>query len=282
MRASRLFAPLAVLGVLCVTSSLLAQEGKVTRYARFRVGHTTAYGIVEGDRIRQLSGDLFGTWQKTEKTFPLSDVTLLVPTQPTKVLAVGLNYKSHLGDRPTPKVPEIFYKPPSCLIPTGGQIVLPPDSTDVHYEGEMVIVVGKRARNVSPGEAKSYVLGVTCGNDVSERVWQKSDLQWWRAKGADTFGPCGPYIVAGIPYDHLRLQLRLNGEVKQSQLTSDLIHNVADVVSWTSRFVTLEPGDLIYTGTPGKTTAMKPGDAVEVELEGVGLLKNTVVAAPRP
>lgn len=280
MRLSSACCRLALLIALGGTSACWAQQGRVTKYARFRVGGTTSYGIVEGDRIRQLSGNLFGRWEKTEKTFALSEVTLLVPTRPTKVLAVGLNYKSHLGDRPTPKVPEIFYKPPSCLVPSGGQIVLPRDSTDVHYEAEMVIVVGKRAKNVSPGEAMSYVLGVTCGNDVSERVWQKSDLQWWRAKGADTFGPCGPFIVSGIPYDNLLLQLRLNGEVKQKQRTSDLVHNVADIVSWTSRFVTLEPGDLIYTGTPGKTTAMKPGDVVEVELEGVGVLKNTVVAAP--
>jgi 2-keto-4-pentenoate hydratase/2-oxohepta-3-ene-1,7-dioic acid hydratase in catechol pathway len=120
---------------------------------------------------------------------------------------------------------------------------------------------------------------VTCGNDVSARDWQKGDLQWWRAKGSDTFGPCGPYIVSGLNYDDLLLTLRLNGEVKQKQRTSDLIHGVAAIVSWISRHVTLEPGDLIYTGTPGETTAMKPGDVVEVELEGVGVLRNGVEAA---
>jgi 2-keto-4-pentenoate hydratase/2-oxohepta-3-ene-1,7-dioic acid hydratase in catechol pathway len=158
--------------------------------------------------------------------------------------------------------------------------VLPGETDNVHYEGEMVVVVGKRARNVSADEAAGHVLGVTCGNDVSARDWQKNDLQWWRAKGSDTFGPCGPYLVAGLDYDDLRIELRVNGEVKQTQRTSDLIHNVAQIISWISRSVTLEPGDLIYTGTPGQTSPLKPGDVVEVELEGVGILRNRV-AAPR-
>jgi 2-keto-4-pentenoate hydratase/2-oxohepta-3-ene-1,7-dioic acid hydratase in catechol pathway len=248
-------------------------------YARFQHGPDTAYGLVEGERIRQLEGDLFGKWSPTGASFPLADVTLLVPARPTKVLAVGLNYRSHLAGRPSPPVPEIFYKPPSCLVPNGANIVIPDGAKNVHYEGEMVVVIGKRARGVAAGAALGHVLGVTCGNDVSERDWQKNDLQWWRAKGADTFGPCGPFIATGIDYDNLRLQLRLNGEVKQEQRTSDLIHNVAQTISWISRFVTLEPGDLIYTGTPGSTSALKPGDVVEVELEGVGILKNSVAAA---
>ena len=122
------------------------------------------------------------------------------------------------------------------------------------------------------------MLGVTCGNDVSARVWQKGDVQWWRAKGSDTFGPCGPYIVSGINYDDLLLELRLNGEVKQKERTSRMIHDVATQVSEISRHVTLHPGDLIFTGTPGETAAIKPGDVVEVELEGVGVLRNEVVA----
>ena len=249
-------------------------------YARFQHGPDTAYGIVEGDRVRRLAGDLFGTWKITDESYPLADVTLLVPSVPSKVLAVGLNYRSHLDGRPTPAVPEIFLKPPSCLVPTEAEIVLPKGSSDVHYEGEMVVVIGKRARNVAAGAALGHVFGVTCGNDVSARDWQKNDLQWWRAKGADTFGPCGPFIASGLDYDNLQLRLRVNGEVKQEQRTSDLIHNVAAIVSWISRFVTLEPGDLIYTGTPGKTFPLKPGDVVEVELEGVGVLKNRVAGSP--
>jgi 2-keto-4-pentenoate hydratase/2-oxohepta-3-ene-1,7-dioic acid hydratase in catechol pathway len=248
-------------------------------FARFEHGDDSAYGIVEGDRVRRIAGDLFGAWEKTSETYALADLRLLVPSRPTKVLAVGLNYRSHLGDRPCPPVPEIFLKPPSCLVPAGAEIVLPRDTENVHYEGEMVVVIGKRARNVAPGDAPRHVLGVTCGNDVSARDWQKNDLQWWRAKGADTFGPCGPFLATGVNYNDLQLRLRVNGEVRQEQRTSDLVHNVAAILSWISQYQTLEPGDLIYTGTPGKTAALKPGDVVEVELEGVGVLTNRVVSA---
>jgi 2-keto-4-pentenoate hydratase/2-oxohepta-3-ene-1,7-dioic acid hydratase in catechol pathway len=255
-----------------------AAEDQFMKYARFQHGQDTAYGIVDGNVVRQITGDLFGARQETWVSYALDEVKLLVPVTPSKVLAVGLNYRSHLGGRPMPEEPAIFLKPPSCLVPTGADIVLPSGSADVHYEGEMVVVIGKRARNVSPDEALGHVLGVTCGNDVSARDWQKNDLQWWRAKGSDTFGPCGPFIATGLDYDNLHLQLRENGDVKQEQRTSDLIHGVAATVSFISRAMTLEPGDLIYTGTPGKTTALKPGDVVEVELEGVGVLTNRVVA----
>lgn len=254
-------------------------DESVTRYVRFQSGSTIAYGIVEGDRVRQLDGNLFGEWKKTDKTFAMADVKLLFPTtRSAKVFAVGLNYRSHLGDRPVPQVPEIFIKVPSCLISPGEAIELPSGSKDVHYEAELVIVIGKQAKKVSPAEAAKCIFGVTCGNDVSARDWQKGDLQWWRAKGHDTFGPCGPEIVSGINYDDLQLELRVNGEVKQKQRTSDLIHNCAAIVSWVSQHATLEPGDLIYSGTPGTTTALKPGDVVEVEIEKVGVLKNPVVA----
>ncbi len=273
-------AALIALGVAQVSKAENPGESKVTKYARFQAGETIAYGVVEGDRIRQIEGDLFGTRRPTETSHALADVTLLVPTTPSKVLAVGLNYRSHLRDRTAPKVPEIFSKAPSCLVPQGADIVLPKGTNDVHYEGELVIVIGKRAKHVAPGEAREYVFGVTCGNDVSARDWQKGDLQWWRAKGADTFGPCGPFLVSGLDYDDLRLELRVNGQVKQKESTKDLLHDVAAIVSWISQAVTLEPGDLIYTGTPGLTTALKPGDVVEVEIEGIGVLQNGVTAEP--
>ncbi len=156
--------------------------------------------------------------------------------------------------------------------------MIPKGTAEVHPEGEMVIVIGKRAKNVPEKNAKQYVFGVTCGNDISARDWQANDVQWWRAKGSDTFGPCGPFIAAGVNYDDLLLTTRVNGEVRQSQRTKDLINSVAAIVSFASRHVTLEPGDLIYTGTPGKTAAIKPGDVVEVELESVGILRNPIVA----
>jgi 2-keto-4-pentenoate hydratase/2-oxohepta-3-ene-1,7-dioic acid hydratase in catechol pathway len=192
---------------------------------------------------------------------------------------VGRNYRSHLGDRPAPDRPEIFYKPISSLQDPEEDIVIPPDATNVHYEGELVLVIGQRTKDATPARAREAIFGVTCGNDVSEREWQSGagkDLQWWRAKGCDTFAPCGPALVTGLDYDKLLLQTRLNGEVVQKQYTSDLLFDSVTVVSYVSRFVTLMPGDLVYTGTPGKTQKLKPGDVVEVELEGVGVLRNAV------
>jgi 2-keto-4-pentenoate hydratase/2-oxohepta-3-ene-1,7-dioic acid hydratase in catechol pathway len=200
-------------------------------------------------------------------------------------MSFALNYQSHLAGAPAPakfQIPQPFYKSPSCLIGHEGAIVIPKDARDVHYEAELVIVIGKKCSKVPKGEALNYVFGVTAGNDVSERIWQNDeetkDVQWWRAKGADTFGPVGPYIVTGVDYGNLDIQLRLNGEQKQKENTDKFIHDIPSVVSFISQYVTLQPGDLIFTGTPGETSAMKPSDVVEVELEGVGVLRNTVVA----
>lgn len=272
-------APVAAMLLLLVLPSLAtAARPQGTRFVRFQVGNTVAYGVVEGDTVRQITGDPFGPWRRTEAKHPLATVKLLVPTTPSKVLALAGNFRSHLGDKPEPGHPELFFKVPSCLIADGEQIVLPAGTSPVEAEAELVIVIGKRARNVAAEKALDYVLGVTCGCDVSAREWQHGDVQWARAKGTDTFGPCGPVIVSGLKFDDLRLQLRVNGQVKQDQRTADMIHGVAATVSWASRYITLEPGDLIYTGTPGSTPALHPGDVVEVDLEGVGVLKNKVVA----
>jgi 2-keto-4-pentenoate hydratase/2-oxohepta-3-ene-1,7-dioic acid hydratase in catechol pathway len=309
----------AVLFALVIPSLAAAGNKDVVKYCRFQAGKTVAYGIVEGDRVRQLDGDLYGDFKKTDKTYPLKEVKLLVPAKPTQVLALAGNYKSHLndnnsvttvttvtklttngktgetksesktltetavaGDIPEKfKIPQPFFKSPSCLVADGENIVLPKDSKVVHYEAELVIVIGKKAKNVSKEKALDYVLGVTCGNDVSERAWQNGDakdVQWWRAKGADTFGPVGPVIVSGLDYDDLLLTLRLNGEVKQKERTSLFIQDVPSTVSFISRYITLHPGDMIFTGTPGRTSEIKAGDVVEVELEGVGILRNPVVA----
>jgi 2-keto-4-pentenoate hydratase/2-oxohepta-3-ene-1,7-dioic acid hydratase in catechol pathway len=259
-----------------------ADEKKATKFARFQVGDTIAYGVVEGDSIRQISGDLFGTWQKTDKTHRIAAVKLLAPTKPSQVLAMAGNYRSHIKDAAIPEkfqIPQVFFKSPSCLIANGESIVIPKGTEDVHFEAELVIVIGKKAKNVAKDKALDYVFGVTCGNDVSARDWQKNDVQWWRAKGSDTFGPCGPFIVTGVNYDDLLVQLRLNGEVKQKQSSKDLIHNISTMVSVISHHVTLHPGDLIYTGTPGETSAIKPGDVVEVDIENIGVLRNPVTVA---
>jgi 2-keto-4-pentenoate hydratase/2-oxohepta-3-ene-1,7-dioic acid hydratase in catechol pathway len=255
----------------------LGAEGKPVQYARYiHAGHL-AYGILEGDVLRELSGNFLTGGKPTGKTHKLAEVHLLAPVEPGKVIAVGLNYKSHLGQQSVASYPGLFAKLPSCIIGPEDSIVFPPEAEDVHYEGEMVVVIGKKARNVSPEKAGEYIFGITAGNDVSERKWQKNDLQWFRAKASDTFGPLGPVVVQGLNYHNLQLTTRLNGEVRQSQRTADLIFNVEQIVSYVSRFVTLMPGDLIFTGTPGTTKAMKPGDIVEVEIEGIGTLRNKVV-----
>lgn len=255
------------------------------RFARFQLHGATTYGIVEGTQVRKLRGDLFGEWSKTDALYSLEEVTLLPPTQPTQIFALAGNYRSHHGNQEVPlkfSIPQPFLKSTSCLIAHGESIVLPQDSESVHYEAELVLVIGKRCSRVAREEALQYVLGVTAGNDVSERIWQndelRKDVQWWRAKGSDTFGPVGPFIVSGLNYDDLMLTLRLNGQVRQQERTSALVHDLPSIVSFISRYVTLQPGDLIFTGTPGETSDLHAGDVVEVELEGVGVLRNPVVA----
>jgi len=255
---------LAIAGILMAATTTTAMAQTVTKYVRFTRGTATSFGILDGNSVRELRGDLFANPQPTGRSFALSEVRLLAPVEPRKVIAVGLNYKSHLGERPAAAYPGLFTKYQTSIIPTETDIVLPSDSKNAHYDGERVIVIGKRAHNVPITEAKSYVFGVTVGNDVSERDWQRADLQWFRAKASDTCGPLGPSIVTGLNYDDLLLQTRLNGAVVQSQRTKDLIFSVAEQVSYISRYVTLEPGDIIYSGTPGTTRQIKPGDVVEV------------------
>lgn len=271
---TRRFAAVALL-LAGLAPALSAQT--VTRYVRFEAGGRTAWGILEGQTVRVLDGDLFATPRPTGATHALADVRLLAPVQPGKVIAVGLNYRSHLGDREPSAYPGLFAKYPTSIVGPGADIVLPPDANNVHYEGEMVLVIGREAKNVPESSALDYVFGVTAGNDVSERDWQRDDLQWFRAKATDTFGPVGPVITRGLNYDDLLVQTRLNGETRQSERTKDLIFGVAHIVSYVSRYVTLMPGDLIFTGTPQSTRPMEPGDVVEVEVEGVGVLRNRVV-----
>lgn len=245
-------------------------------YVRYAHQGQVSYGILDGSTIRQLSGRPFDAPSETGTVVSAAAVTLLAPCEPSKVVAIGLNYRSHLGSRPEPAQPGVFAKYPTCIIGTGQPIVLPPGAQDTHFEGEMVLVIGRTAKHVAKADVASHVFGVTCGNDISERLWQKNDLQWFRAKGSDTFGPLGPAIATGLDYDNVHLQTRLNGVVVQSQRTSDLIFNVAAIVNYVTTYVTLWPGDIIFTGTPGTTSALSSGDRVEVEIEGVGVLQNTV------
>jgi 2-keto-4-pentenoate hydratase/2-oxohepta-3-ene-1,7-dioic acid hydratase in catechol pathway len=256
----------------------------VTRYVRYRSADGVFHGVLEDDAIREIRGDLFGDRIFSGVSHRLADVKLLAPCQPGKILGVGLNYRSHLGKRPEPAHPEMFYKPVSALQDPEGPIVIPRGAADVHYEGELVVVIGKRAKGITAEEARDAIFGVTCGNDVSDRAWQhgeNKDLQWWRAKGCDTFAPMGPALATGLDYGNLAIETRLNGEVVQKQTTADLIFDCPAIVAWVSGWVTLMPGDAIYTGTPGNTRRMAPGDVVEVEIEGIGTLRNPVAEPSR-
>jgi 2-keto-4-pentenoate hydratase/2-oxohepta-3-ene-1,7-dioic acid hydratase in catechol pathway len=196
---------------------------------------------------------------------------------PTKILGVGRNYAEHAAElgNEIPAQPLIFLKPASALIGEGGTIVLPPESGDVQYEGELVVIIGERCRRIPTNRVKDVIAGVACGNDITARDLQKSDTQWWRAKGFDTFACLGP-VVTGVDTADLELTTRVNGEVRQQARTSEMIRGIDDLVSYVSEAVTLEPGDAIYTGTPAGVGSLHDGDVVEVEIESIGTLTNPV------
>jgi 2-keto-4-pentenoate hydratase/2-oxohepta-3-ene-1,7-dioic acid hydratase in catechol pathway len=250
------------------------------KYIRYRHHEKTSYGILDGDLVREIRGGLFGDRQETGFTVSLDSVELLWPCEPSKILAVGLNYGSHLVSHApgtsAPKNPEIFIKPPSALLEPGGTIRIPRGAQTVHYEGELAVVIGKTTRRATESEAIDSIFGFTCGNDVSERYWQKNDLQWWRAKGSDTFAPLGPAITTCFDWKQGGVETRLNGSVVQSGHFSELLFDPPSIIRFASQFVTLFPGDVIYTGTPGSTSLLKAGDTVEVEIPGIGVLQNTV------
>jgi 2-keto-4-pentenoate hydratase/2-oxohepta-3-ene-1,7-dioic acid hydratase in catechol pathway len=251
------------------------------RYLRYELDGETRYGrLVDATTVQPLQGDLFGEHHEHGEPIPRERVKILTPTEASKIVAVGLNYPSHTGGQ-RPDEPGLFTKQVSALVPHEGEIWLYPDSTKTHYEGEVVVVIGRRAQDVPVVEVPRYIFGITAGNDVSERNWQFNDLQWFRAKGADSFGPVGPFVATGLDYNDLQVTTRVNGEVRQSDRTRNMYFGIDEIVSYVSRYVTLEPGDLIYSGTPGSTRALSEGDVVEVEVEGVGVLRNRVVRKPR-
>ncbi len=254
-------------------------------FARFRHGEVESYGLVEGGFVRPLQGDLFGEYRLLDEAVSLDSVTLLPPVRPGKILAAAVNYPSHvagsqrmIGLAEVPPEPALFLKPSSSVIGPEEAIVLPRGVGRVDYEGELVAVIGRRCRAVAVEEALDYVFGYTCGNDVSARRWQREDLQWWRAKGSDTFSPIGPLIATGLDPTDLELRTRLNGSEVQTTSTAMLVHGVAALVSFASQAMTLEPGDLVFTGTPGETGNLSDGDVVEVEISGIGVLRNPVLA----
>jgi 2-keto-4-pentenoate hydratase/2-oxohepta-3-ene-1,7-dioic acid hydratase in catechol pathway len=253
------------------------------KIVRFRHNERDRYGALEGDRIVLLDGTIEAfTPAPGAASVALDEVRLLAPVTPSKIVAIGLNYADHAaeGNRELPKEPMLFIKPSTAVIGPGDDIIYPPQTANLHHEGELAIVIGKAARSVSQAEARRYVLGYTCANDVTARDLQRRDVQFTRGKGFDTFAPLGPWIVTDLDPADLALQVRVNGEVRQQSRTAQLIFNCDYLVSFISQVMTLLPGDVISTGTPAGVSPMKVGDVVEVEIERIGCLRNTI-AAPR-
>ena len=252
----------------------------MARFTRYEAHGEVAYGIVEDGLVKQLSASPFESYEVTDHTHSLEEVRLLEPVVPGKVVAIGLNYRSHLGDREPPKVPEPFLKTTSSVIGPDEPIIIPREAIDENVlmqpEAELSLVIGRRCRRATRDDALSYVLGYTCGNDVSARNWQRNDLQWWRAKSSDTFTPLGPFLVSDLNPGNLHLMARINGKTVQDSTTSDLLYDVPTIIEFVSSVMTLEPGDVIMTGTPGQPGDMHGGDMVEIEIEGIGILGNPV------
>lgn len=248
------------------------------KFVRFLKEKQVSYGILENDLITQLVSAPYESVQVTDTTYSLSEVQLLAPTTPSKVLAMALNYESHIRDARKPTKPEPFLKTPSCIIGLNDPIILPHDAGTVHEEAELVVVIGKKCKHVSQQNALDHIFGYTCGNDVSARVWQRGDVQWWRAKSSDTFGPVGPCIVTDIDGSSLDIWARVNGKQVQHCNTSELLFDIPTLVSFISQVITLDAGDLIFTGTSGAPVEIQDGDIVEIEVDKIGVLSNPVTA----
>jgi 2-keto-4-pentenoate hydratase/2-oxohepta-3-ene-1,7-dioic acid hydratase in catechol pathway len=263
------------------------------RLVRYLVAGAACHGLERADHLARLSAAPWNGGQPTgERDDPAAP--RLAPCEPTKIVCIGLNYVEHVresltvapGARPAPSgagapppdEPLFFFKPPSAVLGPGQPIVKPSGVVRMDPEGEMALVIGRRARRVGEVEALAHVAGVTAFNDVSARDWQKKDSQWSRAKGSDTFAPLGPCVALGLDPRDLALELHVNGEMRQRARTSQMHFGPAFLVHWVSRFVTLEPGDVIATGTPAGIAPIEPGDRVAVSVEGVGTLVNPVVA----
>ena len=249
------------------------------KFIRYRYQGKEAYGLLETeDRIRRISGDPFSGYQPAGGSLGLAEIKILPPCRPSKIIALGLNYRDHAREfnLEVPAEPLIFMKPPSAVIAAEEKIIIPAMSRQVDYEAELAVIIGRTGRNISREAAFSYILGYTCLNDVTARDLQTKDGQWTRAKGFDTFCPIGPCLVTDIDPGDLAVQSYWNGELRQSSRTSRLIFSVAELVEFVSRVMTLYPGDIISTGTPSGVGPMKSGGTVEVVVEQVGRLINKV------
>ena len=249
------------------------------RLVRFRHDERIATGVLEGDEVRVIRGTFFEDPVPTGEDVPLSDVRLLAPVLPSKMVAVARNYPEHASEmgNPLPERPMLFFKPATSVIGPGDPIPLPEGTERVDHEAELAVVIGRLCRRVAEADAGRYILGYTCANDVTARDWQKVDGQWARAKGSDGFGPLGPWVDTEADVSDLAVASRVNGEARQSGRTSDMVFSPAWLVSYISQTITLLPGDVVLTGTPPGVGPIVPGDRVEVEVEGIGVLENGVV-----
>ncbi len=246
------------------------------RIARVEAGGQPAWAIIEGDVVYRLEGSPFDNPRRGDRIGDLGLAKLLAPCQPTKVVCIGLNYRAHAAEtgQELPKEPLMFLKPPTSVIGPGDEVVWAPDSKKIDYEAELAVVFKKRAKHVPAGAYKEYVLGYTCANDISARDFQRGDGQWARAKGSDTFCPIGPWIETDVDPNDLRISGKLDGEIKQDSRTSDLVFNLDFQVSHLTKYFTMEPGDVLITGTPAGIGDMPVGSEYEVTIEGIGSLKN--------
>ena len=261
---------------------------KLGRFISPRTGYPSL-GLVHGENIYAVTDDIFDSGRfdpdASEDFAPLSEARLLAPVQPSKIVCVGRNYREHAAElgNPMPAEPLLFLKAPSSLVGHASFIELPHASRRVEHEGELAVVIGRRARCLSEEEDPlAYVLGYTCLNDVTARDLQRRDVQFTRAKSFDTFCPVGPFVVTGLDPRDLKVETRVNGEVRQSGRTSQLAFPVPYLLRHISHVMTLEPGDVIATGTPAGVDVLRDGDTVEVEVEGVGILRNGVRTSPAP
>ena len=236
------------------------------------------YGWVFENKVGDIEGNIFGEYRRLEAEIPLESVKLLAPSQPSKIVCIGRNYTEHAKElgNDVPQVPLIFMKPPSSIINPGDTILLPPQSKQVEHEAELVAVIGKRGRNIPPDQAKDYILGYTIGNDITARDLQKTDGQWTRAKGFDTFCSFGPWIDTEFDITDALISCKVSGQPRQMASTRDMVFNVGKLVAFISSVMTLEPGDLIFTGTPAGVGPLHDGDVVEVDIDGLGVLSNPV------
>ena len=262
----------------------MAIRARILRYIRKSGDGEPHYGWLEGEEIAALEGSPYGEFRRGLTVASLSEVTLLPPCEPSKIVCVGRNYAEHAREHgaEVPALPLIFLKPPSSLIGHEGVIHLPPQSQRVEHEAELAVVIGRRARLITPEQAADYILGYTVANDVTARDLQHSDGQWTRSKGFDTFCPLGPWIVTGLdPADRV-IYCEVNGHMRQMASTRDMVFSVPQLVAYISSVMTLERGDVILTGTPSGVGPLASGDEVVVEVEGVGRLRNSVAAQTEP